>query len=70
MDSRRGYYKAHNSGKEVSIHPSGVLHGRNPPPKAVVFTEILVTSKAYVKGVTLVDPAWLAEHEGGGIANT
>lgn len=35
------------------IHPSSVMHGRNPPPKTVVFTEVLTTSRTYIRGVTM-----------------
>jgi len=39
----------------VTIHPSSVLHGRNPPPKHVVYTEVVVTSKTFIRGVTMCD---------------
>jgi ATP-dependent RNA helicase DHX8/PRP22 len=49
------------SGKEVVIHPSSVLHGRNPPPALVVYTEVLTTSRAYIRGVTIADAMALQE---------
>lgn len=41
----------------MAIHPSSVLHGRNPPPACVVFTEVLTTSRTYIRGVTIADAA-------------
>lgn len=59
--SGRGCYKTVQSGREVGIHPSSVLHGRNPPPKCVVYTEVLNTSRTYIRGVTIADAAALHE---------
>jgi len=47
--------------KEVSIHPNSSLFARNPPPKCVVYTELLFTKKTYIRGVTQVKEEWLAE---------
>jgi len=57
----KGCYKTLASGKEVVIHPSSVLHGRNPPPACVVYTEVLTTSRAYIRGVTIADAVALQE---------
>jgi len=59
--SGRACYKTVQSGREVGIHPSSVLHGRNPPPKCVVYTEVLTTSRTYIRGVTIADAAALQE---------
>lgn len=59
--SGRGCYKTVQSGREVNIHPSSVLHGRNPPPKCMVYTEVLSTTRTYIRGVTIVDSAALQE---------
>jgi len=45
----------------VDIHPSSVLFGRRKPPKCVVFAEVVVTTKPYMRGVTAVDARWLVE---------
>ena len=56
-----GRYKTLKSKKEVNIHPTSVLFGRNPAPKCVVYCELLLTRKAYVRGVTQVREEWLSE---------
>ena len=60
-----GRYKTVSGGIEVSVHPNSTLFRRNPAPKAVVFTELLVTKKTYITGVTQVKPEWIAEFCGG-----
>jgi hypothetical protein len=57
----RGRYKTKMGGAEVSIHPTSSLFGRNPPPKCVVYTELLVTKRTYIRGVTQIREEWLAE---------
>jgi len=58
--STRGKYKTKVGGHEVSIHPTSVMFGRNPPPKCVVYTELLVTKRTYVRGVTQIREEWLS----------
>ena len=48
LSSSRGKYKTKVGGHEVSIHPTSAMFGRNPPPKCVVYTELLVTKRAYI----------------------
>ncbi len=57
----RGRYKTKMGGDEVSIHPTSTLFGRNPAPKSVVYTELLVTKKTYIRGVTQIREEWLVE---------
>jgi HrpA-like RNA helicase len=59
--SGRGCYKTLQTGKEVAIHPSSVLHGRNPPPPYLVYTEVLTTTRTYIRGVTMADATALQE---------
>lgn len=40
---------------------SSTLFGRNPAPKTLVYTEILVTKKTYLRGVTQIREEWLVE---------
>jgi len=58
--SNRGKYKTKVGGHEVSIHPTSAMFGRNPPPKCVVYTELLVTKRTYIRGVTQVREEWLS----------
>lgn len=57
----RGRYRTKVGGDEVSIHPTSTLFGRNPAPKSVVYTELLVTKKTYIRGVTQIREEWLVE---------
>ena len=57
----RGRYKTKLGGAEVSIHPTSSLFGRNPPPKCVVYTELLVTKRTYIRGATQIREEWLNE---------
>ncbi|KAL0961087.1 hypothetical protein HGRIS_006070 [Hohenbuehelia grisea] len=52
-------YRALGVEEDVFIHPSSVL-ANNAPPEYVVFNEIVQTSKAWMKGVTVVNAAWLS----------
>lgn len=59
----RGHYKTKNGGNTVSVHPTSFLFGRNPAPKCVVYTDLLFTTKMYVRGVTQIREEWLAKSE-------
>ena len=54
-------YRTTIGGQEVFIHPTSSLFGRNPAPKSVVFTELLITKKTYIRGVTQIKEDWLPE---------
>lgn len=57
----RGRYRTKIGSREVSIHPTSTMFGRNPAPKCVVYTELLSTKKTYIRGVTQVREDWLVE---------
>eukprot|EP00804_Cyclotella_cryptica_P005671 CCRYP_000053-RB/>CCRYP_000053-RB protein AED:0.04 eAED:0.04 QI:912/1/1/1/1/1/6/554/649 len=57
----RGQYKTRLGGNFVSVHPTSFMFGRNPPPKCVVYTELLQTSKLYIRGVTQIREEWIDE---------
>jgi len=59
IHSGRGRYKTMVGGKEISIHPTSTMFGRHPAPKCVVYTELVVTSKTYIRGVTQIKEDWL-----------
>ncbi|KAL3904987.1 MAG: hypothetical protein SGILL_009858, partial [Bacillariaceae sp.] len=61
LGGSRGRYKTVFGGEEASVHPTSTLFGRNPAPKAVVYTELLVTKKTYLRSVTQIREEWLSE---------
>lgn len=52
-----GTYKCLGQKMTASIHPSSSLFKAKPP--YVVFTELVHTSKCYMRHVAVVDPQWL-----------
>ncbi|KAK9828750.1 hypothetical protein WJX72_001917 [[Myrmecia] bisecta] len=54
-----GTYKVLASSQMVALHPSSVLCGKRPP--CCVFSELVCTTRAYARQVTVIDSAWLAE---------
>jgi len=54
-----GHYVALDSGQQCHIHPQSVLFRKKP--EMIVFTEMVHTSKSYLRGCSLVDAAWLQE---------
>ena len=45
----------------MSIHPTSVLFGRSPLPECVVFNELVVTSRQYMRAVSACELAWLPD---------
>jgi len=41
------------------MHPNSVLFRRTP--SWVVFTEVVETTKAFIRDVTVIEPQWLTE---------
>jgi ATP-dependent RNA helicase DHX33 len=56
-----GHYVALDSGQHCHLHPQSVLFRRKP--EVVVYTEMVHTSKTYLKDCTLVDVSWLHEFQ-------
>ena len=58
-------YKTVRGNQPVHVHPSSVLFsisgGEKRLPQCVVFAELLVTSKQYMRCITCVEEAWLYE---------
>ncbi len=46
---------------QVHIHPSSVLSARNPFPDCIVYNELVLTSKQYLRDCTVIDSRWLPE---------
>ena len=57
----RGQYKTRHGSNMVSVHPISFMFGRNPLAKCVVYTELLQTSKLYIRGVTQIREEWIAK---------
>lgn len=43
----------------VVVHPSSSLHGTKPP--LVLFTEVVVTGKCYIRDLSVINLSWLTE---------
>lgn len=54
-----GQHRVLATGQLVAIHPSSVSHGRRP--EAVVFSELVKTTRQYARQITVIDAAWLPE---------
>ena len=59
--STRGRYKTALGNQVVSIHPTSTMFNRQPPPKCVVYTELVITKKTYIRGATQIREEWLHE---------
>ena len=59
IPSTRGHYKTKIGGNIVSVHPTSFMFGRNPAPQCVVYTDLLYTTKMYIRGVTQIREEWL-----------
>ena len=58
-DPQEGYRTLAESGGNVYLHPSSSLFHR--PPEYVVYHEVVMTSKEYMREVTAIEPKWLVE---------
>ena len=56
-----GTFRTLAGSQTVHLHPSSVLFGRSPAPECILYTELVRTSKLYVRDVSAIEPAWLAE---------
>ncbi|KAH7102536.1 P-loop containing nucleoside triphosphate hydrolase protein [Auriculariales sp. MPI-PUGE-AT-0066] len=56
--SRNVPYRALNQSEDVFVHPTSVLAGASPPD-FVQYESIVRTSKPFMKGLTVLHPAWL-----------
>lgn len=55
-----GTFKSIAGKQQVSIHPSSILFGTRAT-ECIIFHEITLTSKCYMRGVSAVDAAWIME---------
>ena len=49
------------NGTPCNLHPSSALYGLGFSADYVVYHELVLTTKEYMRCVTIVDPEWLAE---------
>ncbi|KAH6938234.1 hypothetical protein HPB50_008047 [Hyalomma asiaticum] len=56
---KNGDYITLDARKKVHIHPSSCLFSSSPA--CVVFTEMVETTKCYMRNLTVVDPDWLPD---------
>ncbi|KAK4448253.1 ATP-dependent RNA helicase [Podospora aff. communis PSN243] len=57
-------YRTLKTSMTVYVHPSSVVKGMDPPPKVIIYHELVVTSKEYVRSVIPIEPEWLSEFGG------
>ncbi|WFD30819.1 RNA helicase [Malassezia sp. CBS 17886] len=58
-DPQEGYKSLAESGGNVYLHPSSALFNR--PAEYVVYHEVVMTTKEYMREVTAIEPKWLIE---------
>ncbi len=57
----RCQYKTLIGGHLAGVHPTSCMFGKKPQPPFIVYNEIVLTKRSYLRGVSLVDPVWLPE---------
>lgn len=55
-----GTYRTVRDGHKLTIHPTSVLYTEKPP-SWVIFNEVVMTGKDYMRDVTVIEPKWLYE---------
>lgn len=55
-----GTFKTLLGRQTVYIHPSSTLHGHKPD--CVIYHELTLTSKCYLRGASIVEPSWISEY--------
>ncbi|KAK8793914.1 hypothetical protein WA171_003042 [Blastocystis sp. BT1] len=61
VKNSRAEYKTMIGNKTASIHPASVLFQKKPYPEAIVYTELVYTTKDYFRGVTAIESSWIPE---------
>ena len=57
---KTGYYKTWKNAQSVLIHPSSSLaEQKENMPKWVVYHELMLTTKSYMRNVMEIEPSWL-----------
>ncbi|RSH84190.1 uncharacterized protein EHS24_005699 [Apiotrichum porosum] len=56
-----GGYRTTKNNHTVYLHPSSCLMGMQPPPRFILYYELVLTSKEYMRQCMPIEGAWLAE---------
>lgn len=59
--SGESYHIAKNGGQQLYIHPSSSMFSVKPPPRFILYNELVLTSKEFARNVTEIKPEWLTE---------
>lgn len=62
LSSRGDMYITLSRKQPVLIHPSSTLHGAVPPVKLIIYHELVMTTKEFMRHVMPVQGKWLAEY--------
>lgn len=54
-------YRSLKKNQAVFIHPSSVLYPVKPPPKLILYHELVLTSKEFMRNCMLIEENWLHE---------
>ncbi|TPX06883.1 uncharacterized protein E0L32_002379 [Thyridium curvatum] len=54
-------YRTVKNNTTVYVHPSSVCMSSDPPPKMVIYYELVQTTKEYMRSCIPIEPKWLSE---------
>lgn len=54
-------FRTMKKNQTVCLHPSSCIYKQKPPPKLVLYHELVLTSKEYMRNCMVIDEEWLAE---------
>ncbi|KAG7193724.1 uncharacterized protein KQ657_000414 [Scheffersomyces spartinae] len=54
-------YRKLKRNQPLFLHPSSSMHNVKPPPKLLMYHELVLTSKEFMRNVTRVKPEWVKE---------
>lgn len=57
-------YRTLKTAMTVYVHPSSVIKSIDPPPRVIIYHELVVTSKEFVRSVIPIEAEWLTEFGG------
>lgn len=61
IDRRGDGYRTMKNNSSVWVHPSSVLKEVDPPPKTIIYHELVQTSKEYMRSCLPIEVKWLQE---------